>query len=76
MDRLLQQQEQYVDVQTPLSNALHEKYDAKVNAAGLERAVQRPRRSERRRIRRRRKRTAQVGGPDAHHAAGHARRQK
>jgi PPIC-type PPIASE domain len=39
MDRLMQQQEQYVDVQTPLSNALNEKYDAKVNTVGLERAV-------------------------------------
>jgi parvulin-like peptidyl-prolyl isomerase len=40
LDRLLKQQDQYVDVPPPLASALHDKYDGKVNAAGLDRAVE------------------------------------
>jgi peptidyl-prolyl cis-trans isomerase D len=40
VDRLVQQQERYVEIPAPLSYALHEKYDGKVNDAGLDRAVQ------------------------------------
>jgi len=40
VDRLVQQQERYVEIPAPLATALHEKYDGKVNDAGLDRAVQ------------------------------------
>ncbi|MFN8580636.1 MAG: peptidylprolyl isomerase [Gemmatimonadaceae bacterium] len=40
IDRLIQQQERYVEVPAPLANALHRKYEGRVNSAGLERAVQ------------------------------------
>lgn len=40
VDRLIQQQERYVEVPAPLATALHNKYEGRVNAAGLERAVQ------------------------------------
>ncbi|MFN8573925.1 MAG: peptidylprolyl isomerase [Gemmatimonadaceae bacterium] len=40
VDRLIQQQERYVEVPAPLATALHHKYEGRVNAAGLERAVQ------------------------------------
>lgn len=39
VDRLVQQQERYVEIPAPLASALHDKFDGKVNAAGLERAV-------------------------------------
>jgi peptidyl-prolyl cis-trans isomerase D len=40
LDRLLQQQEQFVDVQSPLASALRDRYNGKVYSAGLDRAVQ------------------------------------
>jgi parvulin-like peptidyl-prolyl isomerase len=40
LDRLLQNQEQYVQVQPPLAAALRLRYSASVNSAGLDRAVQ------------------------------------
>ncbi|MEP7343784.1 MAG: peptidylprolyl isomerase [Gemmatimonadaceae bacterium] len=40
VERLVQQQERFVEIPAPLSTALHEKYDGKVNDAGLDRAVQ------------------------------------
>lgn len=40
VDRLVQQQERYVEIPAPLAEALHTKYDGKVNSAGLDRAVQ------------------------------------
>lgn len=40
VERLVQQQERYVEVSAPLVNALHKKYDGKVNQAGLDRAIQ------------------------------------
>lgn len=40
LDRLLQQQEQFVDVPAPLASALRDKYDGKVYSAGIDRALQ------------------------------------
>jgi peptidyl-prolyl cis-trans isomerase D len=40
LERLLQQQEGFVEVQAPLANALREQYDGRVNASGLTRAVE------------------------------------
>jgi hypothetical protein len=40
LERLVMQQEQYVEIPPPLQDALRAKYDGKVNAAGLDRAVQ------------------------------------
>ena len=40
LDRLLQQQEQFVEVPPPLASALRRKYEGKVNNAGLDRALQ------------------------------------
>lgn len=40
VDRLIQQQERFVEIPAPLSTALHLKYEGKVNDAGLDRAVQ------------------------------------
>ena len=40
LDRLLQNQETYVDVPAPLANALRQKYDGKVSSAGLDRALE------------------------------------
>jgi parvulin-like peptidyl-prolyl cis-trans isomerase-like protein len=40
MDQLLAERKRFVDVPPPLAAALREKYDAKVNPAGLERAVE------------------------------------
>jgi hypothetical protein len=40
MDQLLSERARFVDVPPPLAAALREKYDAKVNPAGLERAVE------------------------------------
>lgn len=44
MDRLLTKDEQFVPVQPMLETALHEKYDFKVNAAGIDRALERAQR--------------------------------
>ena len=41
MDRLLTKDEQFVPVQPMLETALHDKYDFKVNAAGIDRALER-----------------------------------
>jgi peptidyl-prolyl cis-trans isomerase D len=41
IDRLMQQQARFVDVPRPLELVLHEKFGAKVNQAGLDRAVER-----------------------------------
>jgi hypothetical protein len=40
LDRLLQNQEAYVDVPPPLGNALRQKYEGKVSSAGLDRALE------------------------------------
>ena len=40
MDRLLTQDEQFVPIQPTLEAALHSKYDYKVNAAGIDRALE------------------------------------
>jgi len=40
MDRLLQQQEQFVDIPPPLAEALREKYDGSIKAAGIARALE------------------------------------
>src|SRR6185295_6667843 len=44
MDRLLTKDEQFVPVQPTLEAALHSKYDYKVNAAGIDRALERAQR--------------------------------
>lgn len=44
MDRLLTKDEQFVPVQPTLETALHEKYDYKVNPAGIDRALERAQR--------------------------------
>jgi peptidyl-prolyl cis-trans isomerase D len=41
MDRLLTRDEQFVVIPPALENALHSKYDYKVNAAGIDRALER-----------------------------------
>ena len=41
MERLLTKDEQFVQVSPPLEAALHAKYDSKVNAAGIDRALER-----------------------------------
>ena len=41
MERLLTKEEQFVQVQPMLETALHDKYDFKVNAAGIDRALER-----------------------------------
>jgi hypothetical protein len=40
MDRLLTKDEQFVPIQPTLEAALHAKYDYKVNAAGIDRALE------------------------------------
>jgi peptidyl-prolyl cis-trans isomerase D len=40
LDRLLAQQEGYVEVPPPLANALRERFEGRVNAAGIDRAVE------------------------------------
>ena len=40
MDRLIKGQEQFVEVPAPLAQALRKKFDWKINAAGIDRAVQ------------------------------------
>jgi hypothetical protein len=40
MDRLIKGQEQFVEVPAPLAQALRSKFDWKINAAGIDRAVQ------------------------------------
>jgi peptidyl-prolyl cis-trans isomerase D len=40
LDRLLQQQEQFIEIAPPLGAALRQKYEGKANAAGLDRALQ------------------------------------
>ena len=40
LDRLVAGTEQFVDIPAPLAQAVRSKYDWKVNAAGLDRAVQ------------------------------------
>lgn len=44
MDRLLTKDEQFIPVQPTLEAALHSKYDYKVNAAGIDRALERAQR--------------------------------
>jgi hypothetical protein len=44
MDRLLTKDEQFIPVQPTLESALHSKYDYKVNAAGIDRALERAQR--------------------------------
>ena len=44
MDRLLTKDEQFVPIQPTLESALHAKYDYKVNAAGVDRALERAQR--------------------------------
>jgi hypothetical protein len=44
MDRLLTKDEQFVPIQPTLESALHAKYDYKVNAAGIDRALERAQR--------------------------------
>jgi peptidyl-prolyl cis-trans isomerase D len=44
MERLLTKDEQFVPVQPTLETALHSKYDYKVNAAGIDRALERAQR--------------------------------
>jgi peptidyl-prolyl cis-trans isomerase D len=44
MERLLTKDEQFVPVQPMLETALHDKYDFKVNAAGIDRALERAQR--------------------------------
>jgi peptidyl-prolyl cis-trans isomerase D len=44
LDRLLTKEEQFIPVQPPLESALHTKYDYKVNAAGIDRALERAQR--------------------------------
>jgi len=41
LERLLTKDEQFVQVPPPLESALHAKYDSKVNAAGIDRALER-----------------------------------
>ena len=44
LDRLLTKDEQFIPVQPPLESALHSKYDYKINAAGIDRALERAQR--------------------------------
>jgi len=44
LDRLLTKDEQFVPIQPTLESALHTKYDYKVNAAGIDRALERAQR--------------------------------
>jgi hypothetical protein len=44
LDRLLTKDEQFIPVQPPLESALHSKYDFKINAAGIDRALERAQR--------------------------------
>jgi hypothetical protein len=44
LERLLTKDEQFVQVQPMLETALHDKYDSKVNAAGIDRALERAQR--------------------------------
>jgi len=44
LDRLLTKDEQFIPVQPTLESALHSKYDSKVNAAGIDRALERAQR--------------------------------
>jgi peptidyl-prolyl cis-trans isomerase D len=44
MERLLTKDEQFIPVQPTLESALHAKYDYKVNAAGIDRALERAQR--------------------------------
>ena len=44
LDRLLTKDEQFIPIQPTLESALHSKYDYKVNAAGIDRALERAQR--------------------------------
>ena len=44
MDRLLTKDDQFIPIQPTLESALHSKYDYKVNAAGIDRALERAQR--------------------------------
>lgn len=40
VDRLLGQEEQYIEIPAPLASALHEKFEWKINSAGLDKALE------------------------------------
>jgi peptidyl-prolyl cis-trans isomerase D len=44
LDRLLTKEEQFIPIQPTLESALHSKYDYKINAAGIDRALERAQR--------------------------------